>query len=134
MMKLAFIGACGHVYNVYDAIESRNDIIICGVAKGSSLEKIDPFYAFLQKKGHVCEKYEDYIQLLDTQKPDIAVVSTLFALCAPISIECLRRGIHVISEKPVACSSEELERLEAAAKASLAVFTAMHFLRYHPAF
>lgn len=134
MMKLAFIGTCGHVYNVYDAIESRDDVVICGLAKGSNLEDIDPFYAFLQKKGHACAKYDDYIRLLDTEKPDIAVVSTLFALCAPISMECLRRGIHVISEKPVASTLEELERLEAEAKTSPAVFSAMHFLRYTPVF
>ena len=134
MYKVAFIGACGHVYNVFDVLHSRDDIVICGISKGSELEEMDSFHAFLQKEGYNPRVYADYRELLDQEKPDIAVVSTLFGVCADISIECLHRNIHVMSEKPVAATLIELDELEKAAKNSKAVFCAMHFLRHHPAF
>jgi predicted dehydrogenase len=51
-----------------------------------------------------------------------------------ISIECLKRNIHVMCEKPVAMDMEELEELKDVYSKSNAQFVGMHAMRYQPNF
>ena len=78
--------------------------------------------------------YTDYKEMLDRERPDLAVVSPVFCHTGRVIIECAARGIDVFAEKPVAASIEELEAIEAAVKESGIRFSAMHYLRYTPAF
>lgn len=127
-MRVCFIGACGHHEQALRYLRTRKDVEICGFAPGSihenrtySIAKDIPFY-------------ENYAEMLESLKPDLAVVSPVFALTGRIIIECANRGINVFSEKPVASSLEELELVEKAVKNSGIKFSAMHYLRYEPAF
>jgi predicted dehydrogenase len=46
--------------------------------------------------------YADYRAMLAATHPDVAVVMTPHPLHAPIAIDCLRAGCHVLTEKPMA--------------------------------
>jgi len=127
-MKACFIGLCGHSMRAYQVMKARGDIELCGVAPGSEHENMTgsfdvqiPFFA-------------SYTEMLDTVKPDLAVVSPVFALVGQVTLACAARGIHVFAEKPVASSMEELAAVEKAVSASGIRFLAMHYLRYDPAF
>jgi len=127
-MKVCIIGACGHSKQAYKYLKTREDITICGIAKGSAHEdKIDSLDPSVRH-------YDDYIKMLDECRPDIAVVSPVFGLTGRVIIDCAERGISVFAEKPVAASLEELEAVSKAVRESGINFCAMHYLRYSPAF
>lgn len=127
-MKIVFIGSCGHAGQAYAAVKDRSDVSVSGVAAGSDDEIIpDEFLCSITR-------YDDYREMLDNLKPDYAVVSPIFGYTGRISIECAKRGINVFSEKPVAKDVDELEVLEEAVKDRGIRFSAMHYLRFDPAF
>ena len=127
-MKVCFIGMCGHSRQAYRVLRSRADVELCGVAPGSAhenmTESFDPEIPF----------FASWQEMLDSVAPELAIVSPVFGLTARIVIECAERGIDVFSEKPVAASLEELDRLEHAIKKSGIRFSAMHYLRFLPEF
>ena len=127
-MKVCFIGMCGHSKQAQRTLKEHSDIQMIGVAPGSAHENMTasfspdiPFFA-------------DYREMLDTEHPDLVVLSPVFGLTGTILIECAERGINVFSEKPVASSLDELARVKEAVTRSGIRFGAMHFLRYSPAF
>lgn len=128
MKKVCFIGACGHVDYTYSLLKKCGDITFCGFAKGSSNEEDSSF-----AKGKM-PIYDDYSVLLDSEKPDLAVVSPIFGLTGDFIIECARRGIDVFAEKPVAPSVSRLDEVKNAVEAGKIQLGAMHYLRYSPAF
>lgn len=127
-MKVVFIGMCGHSMQAYHVLKERTDVTLCGVAPGSAHEQMTksfdekiPFFA-------------DWEQMLSVTQPELAIVSPVFGLTGEIVIACANRGIHVFCEKPVAGSTEELDRVADAVKNSGIRFGAMHYLRVEPAF
>jgi predicted dehydrogenase len=62
------------------------------------------------------------------------MIATVNAALAPISIQALRAGKHVLAEKPGALHRREFEAVEAAAKQSGALYRIGYNHRYHPAF
>ncbi len=128
MIKVCFIGACGHSFQAYHYLKTREDIEFCGYAKGSEHEKFScPF-------DNSIKLFEDYSKMLDETKPDLAVVSPVFGLTGKIIIECAKRKINVFAEKPIAATLEELERVKTAVSDNKIRFSAMHYLRFDPAF
>jgi len=49
-----------------------------------------------------CAFYTDHTTMLAETEPDVAVVCTPHPFHAPIAIDCLRAGCHVLVEKPMA--------------------------------
>ena len=127
-MKICFIGMCGHSRQAYRTLSRRDDVEICGVAAGSAHENMTA--AFDSKIPF----FSSFEEMLDQTRPDLAVVSPVFGLTGSVVIKCAERGISVFSEKPVAGSLEELMLVENAVKKSGMRFSAMHYLRFLPAF
>jgi predicted dehydrogenase len=67
----------------------------------------------------VPESATDYHQVLD--RIEAAVIALPNSLHAPVAVDLLRRGIHVLVEKPMALSGREAGEMIAAAEASGAV-------------
>lgn len=107
-MKYVVIGASGHHHQISDAM--RDGLIgrPAAVAAGSPREDMAALGANLG-----APVYEDWKTMLDEVKPDIAVINPWYAHISGISTECLKRGIHVYSEKPLATDLDALERLKA---------------------
>ena len=72
----------------------------------------DEFCAPIEKMG--AKFYTDYRRLLDAEKLDGVVVAVPNHLHAPITIECLERGLPVLVEKPVAGTLEDADKMIAA--------------------
>ena len=106
-MKTVIIGASGHYHQAVDAARSGLCAFPCAVAPGSGNEDTRPL---AEKLG--IKEYSSYPDMLDEEKPEVAVVNPWFCLNAKISAECLRRGIHVFSEKPLATELNDLKTLE----------------------
>ena len=70
--------------------------------------------------------YTDYIEMLDTEKPDIVHVATPNYMHFEMSREAILRGIHVYCEKPLALNASESSELVRLAKEHN-VFAAVNF-------
>lgn len=127
-MKICFIGCSGHAEHTYLEMKNCPEAEFVGIAAGSSHE--DP--AAWAARG--LKVFDSWQEMLDTTKPDVAVVCPVFGLTGKFIIECAQRGIDVFAEKPVAASLAELEQVEQAVMESGIHFCAMHYLRYEPTF
>ncbi|WP_079912821.1 Gfo/Idh/MocA family protein [Paenibacillus sp. 32352] len=136
-MKVAIIGATGHINYVFGGLRELPDVTLAAVSVGSAGETMDKVIHTAQKEGHSPVVYADYMKLLDDVEPDIIAVACYFHDHARITAEALRRGIHVFVEKPIATTLDDLAMLRevyAAAKDKGVHLAAMLGIRYHPAF
>lgn len=127
-MRICLIGSCGHTYHAYCEMKECKDAQFVGVAPGSEHENIEAL------KMYETDIFPDYKQMIEETKPDIAVVSPVFGLTGRIIKYCAERKIDVFAEKPIAGSLTELEEVERAVKENRIRLSAMHFLRFAPAF
>jgi len=58
--------------------------------------------------------YNDYIELMDKEKPDIVIIATPHYLHAPMVVEAAKRGINTLSEKPMAINLKQADDMIAA--------------------
>ena len=67
-----------------------------------------------------CNWYPDFVELLDKEKPDVVTICTPSGAHLEPTIECAKRGIHVICEKPLEISTARVDQMiEAADKAGI---------------
>ena len=76
--------------------------------------------------------FTDYEKMLDTVRPDIVHICTPHDLHAPMTVAALNRGIHVLCEKPLAISEEQLREIIEAERKSTATLGVCHQNRYEP--
>lgn len=126
----------------------RVALVGCGVISGKHLEAI---LAAGQKIVALCDPepekankralshgltgvpvFTDYEKMLDEVHPDIVHICTPHDLHAPMTITALDRGIHVLCEKPLAISEEQLQAILAAERKSSALLGVCHQNRYEP--
>lgn len=112
-LKLALIGARGHVGYVLRVLKDLPEVSVCAVASGSD-ESAEPLADNCRNLGHDPKIYADYISMLDTEKPDVVSVCGPFELHAKMCCDCLERNISVFCEKPIALSLPELDDIRTA--------------------
>jgi len=74
--------------------------------------------------------YSDYQDMLREKSLDAVIVNTPHALHAPIAKVCLSAGMHVLMEKPVACSVTEARELQKNVHDSGCIFVLAYQRRY----
>lgn len=133
-MRFAIIGCTGHIGYAFETMKMRNDLTLAAIAPGNPEENFEPFANSMKNLGLSPNVYQDWRVLLDQEKIDVAVVGPWCAYNAEISIECLKRGVHVYSEKPVAVNMESLDQLTDVWEKSGCSLDGMFGLRYCPWF
>lgn len=128
-MKICIIGGSGHYRYALKQLK-RHTLI--GIAPGIPDEDLSKLRTALQDADVSFTEVEDYHTLLD--EAEVAVVNTQFNLNSVITMECLERGVHVFSEKPLATSLDQLARLRETAERSKAMVVAMFGINYTPWF
>ena len=73
-------------------------------------------------------------ELYDKVELDAVLVSTPHTMHHPMIMEALGRGLHVLSEKPLACTAEEARDIAGAAAASGLTVTIAYQRRFDPAY
>jgi predicted dehydrogenase len=105
------VGWAGHQHvAAYDALPGVEIIAIAGLEDGPRAE----LAARYGVERHVA-RWEELLEIDGLDAVSVAVPTFLHA---PISIAALERGLHVLSEKPMARSVEEAEAMVAAARAA----------------
>ena len=137
-MKIVQIGSIGHyAYALPTAQKYRLDL--CGVCypdpEDNEARTAKNFAAF----GFSPRVYKTVKEMLETEKPDVAVINTVMAKNGKYAEMALKKGISVFCEKPVSTTLEGLAHLEsvyAAAKKKKPslVFCGMFGIDYLPHF
>ena len=112
-LKLALIGARGHVGYVFKALPDLPEVDLCAVSSGSG-ESAEPLVQNAEAKGFSPKVFDDYLALLDAAKPDVVSVCGPFELHAKMCCEALERGISVFCEKPIALELADLDMIRTA--------------------
>lgn len=77
--------------------------------------------------------FSDHHTLLEKTRPDVVVICTPHPFHAPLTIDCLRAGAHVLVEKPIAVEVAEADAMIAAAQATGRVLAVNFQHRFDPA-
>lgn len=130
-LRVAQIGAQGHFGDIVTGIPKVEGCSLVAVARSYPDEPVE------QLKDRPAwnpdtKIFDNYRQMLDEVKPDIAAVFAPYAHNGQVSIEAVRRGCHVISEKPLASTLEDLDTLRAERDRAKVRVTAILAMRLHP--
>lgn len=124
-MKSAIIGlgVIGKVHAKVLCTQGREISAICDINL-SEAEGVKSSY------GLACEVFADWIEMLDTAKPDVVHICTPHYLHAEMVIEALRRNVNVLCEKPLCIKYEDIDRILEAERESSAQLGVCHQNRY----
>lgn len=104
-ISVGIIG-CGAIHSIHaDAIIKNPKTKLVAVAD------IDENKAKKTSIQYGCEYFTDYKELLKQENIDVVHICTPHYLHAPIAIEAMRAGKHVLSEKPMSISVSDAEEL-----------------------
>ncbi|NLG51486.1 MAG: Gfo/Idh/MocA family oxidoreductase [Chloroflexi bacterium] len=132
--KLAMIGASGHIHLVLPYLSDLPQVRFCAYAPSFPGEDVSRYARSRARDGLRPQAYDDWRELLDTERPDIVVPCGRNDTHAPIAIEAVRRGCHVFSEKPAAQTLEDVLTLRQLVRDQDVRYGLMLPLRYKPAF
>lgn len=134
-MKLAMIGTRGHYDAVLGELPRLPGVRLAGVAAGSCDDSGEPIVKWCSENGYSPTVMRDWRAMLDVVRPDVVVVCGPFEFHAAMCVDAIRRGIHVMVEKPAALTLEDLAAVHGALRARPEVhLAAMMFSRYTPGF
>ncbi len=124
-IRVGMIGSVGHT-----------NLILSGIAKLPNVELAA--YSNLgdsqMELPRSLKKYEDYEEMLDKEKLDLVGVCLPYYLNASASIAVAERGIHVITEKPVATNLKDFSKLRKAVVGNRVRLTTLLNMRFEPRF
>lgn len=124
-LKVAVIGA-GHLGRIHaKLLSAMHDVELVGVA--------DPVASARQQVAHDCgsQPFAEHRSLIGQVEAAIVAVPT--RLHHEIGLEFLRRGIHVLMEKPLATTGQQAHELVDAARRQGAILQVGHVERFNPA-
>lgn len=131
--RIVFIGTRGHFATVLRELAGAAPVELVGASPGG--DSADAVVQFARAAGKSVPLFDEVERLLDQTRPSICVVCGPFELHASHTLAAIERGIHCITEKPIAISTEQLAGLERALASHPQVHLAgMMFSRFDPGF
>ena len=125
-MATAAVIGCGDVSAIHlESIAAIDGIDLVGLCD-TDPDRLAAAAATLSVPG-----FADHRQLIDSVKPDVVHICTPHDQHAGVAIDCLERGVHVITEKPLAHTVAEGQRLVAAAERTPAKIAVCFQNRYN---
>jgi predicted dehydrogenase len=110
-IKIAFAGfRHGHILDLYKRAGDMDEFFVVAACE-EDIETRERLVA----DGAVTITHDSYAKMLDEAPCDVVAVGDYFGKRGETIIAALERGKHVISDKPICTSLEELDRIEAVA-------------------
>jgi predicted dehydrogenase len=131
-MRVGMLGLGGHIDQILSARRTTPGVEIQAISDANP--------RLLRSVGEragvpVERRYADHRALLDKEKLDIAGICGIDGERPGLVLECIKRGLHIIAEKPLTSQWEDLRRMRAALKANPKVrLTMLLEMRYGGAF
>ena len=126
-LRYALIG-CGRISPNHIAAAQANEldfVAMCDIDASAMQDKADKF-----DLAHV-QQYADYHQMLKEAQPELVAICTESGKHAAIALDCIQAGCHVIIEKPIALSLEDVDAIIALAKEKQVKVCACHQNRFN---
>lgn len=124
MLKVAIVG-CGGIsqshLNSWEKIPEAKLVAACDIRE----EKLNPVVEKYSLKG-----YLDCDEMLRKEKPDILDICLPTYLHADFAVKALRKGINVLTEKPISLNKRDVKRVYDAARKADKRFMVAHVLRF----
>ena len=111
----------GYVVHHFDKEKIENGIIVAVCDNNPA--KLEALKARTTNSEIVY--FTDYKEMLDSGICDAVIVATPHYVHPEITIECLKRNIHVLCEKPAGVYAQQVREMNAAAEQSTALFGLM---------
>lgn len=127
-MRYALIG-CGRISPNHLAAAQNNklDIVaICDIDEKCMEDKALKF-----KLSSNVKRYTDYIEMIETEKPELVAICTESGKHAKIALDCIERGVNCIIEKPIALSMKDANAIIEAAERKHVKVSACHQNRFN---
>jgi predicted dehydrogenase len=129
-LRIATIGASGHIAYVLDGLQADPTCTLVAAAQSEPNERLAPVLDSTAARRDQPKVYDDYRQMLDEVKPDIACVCMQYHRNAEGCIAAAEHGSHVICEKPIATGLDDLYRLRDVIKQTGVRLTALFGMRF----
>ncbi|NLJ70132.1 MAG: Gfo/Idh/MocA family oxidoreductase [Clostridiaceae bacterium] len=127
MLNFAIIG-CGRISHNHfaAAIDNKlNVVAVCDIIPEMMTEKLEKYNLDSVKQ------YTDYKEMLDQEDIDLISICTESGKHGEIGLYCLEKNIHLIIEKPIALSLEEVDQMIDLAKEKELVLCSCHQNRFN---
>lgn len=130
-IRYALIG-CGRIApnHIAAALKNSDDLEICAVCDIEP-SHMDSLLAKFQLEDKEINKYTDYKELLEKEKPELCAVATESGLHAKIALAVINSGSSVIIEKPISMSLDDADLLIKTAKEKGVKLCACHQNRFN---
>jgi predicted dehydrogenase len=126
-VRIALIGAAAGIASLHlQALSKRSDVRIVGMAD------IAAERGAARAQEYDCPFFTDHRPMLAEVRPDIAVICTPHPFHAPLAIDALQAGAHVLVEKPLAVTVAEADAMIAAADAAGRILAVNFQQRFRP--
>jgi predicted dehydrogenase len=96
------------------------------------LSDVNPERAMPRAAELGCPFFADHHEMLNNLKPDVAVICTPHPTHAPLAIDCLNAGAHVLTEKPLTVEVALADEIIAAADAAKRILAVNFQHRFRP--
>ncbi|TWD84671.1 putative dehydrogenase [Kribbella amoyensis] len=127
MIRLAVAGtAHPHVEYVLSELAHQPNVQLVGISEP------DPAAAQRYTGGLDVPTYTSHEELLDTHDVDAVAVCGEYGARADVVVAALQRGAHVLADKPLCTTLDDLDRIDKAARTADRLVSIMFEKRGHP--
>ncbi|MEO8127166.1 MAG: Gfo/Idh/MocA family oxidoreductase [Bryobacteraceae bacterium] len=128
-LRVGILGLDGHTAEIVDQIPRLPDVEIVAVSDADS----KALSKFMEKPALAKAKpFADARQMLDGEKLDLVAVCNNNGERAAAILDCIRRKLDVIAEKPFALTTADLDKIKAAAAANRTKLGMLLPMRFDP--
>ena len=119
LIGIGGMGGC-HFYN-YDQVENAEIVAVCDVREDVAKEKIG---------DRNINIYTDYNKMIKNEELDMIDICTPSFLHAEMAMKLLKKGYHVLCEKPMTLNAKDAKRVCNVAKTEDKNFMVAHVVRF----
>jgi predicted dehydrogenase len=126
-VRIAMIGLEGHIGEILEPMDRLPDVALVAVydRDAALMRQVQT-----GKHGAHARAYGKWPDLLDGEKLDVVAICGTNGERAEIILECARRKLHVVAEKPLAITAEDLDRVKKAVAESGIHLTMLISMRF----
>jgi len=126
-MNVAFAGLRhGHVYEIFKGVSNNAGYTVLGAFEDNEAARNDA-----AKQGLICN-YSTYGELLADERVEAVVLGGCFGERGAYAIKALKAGKHIIADKPLCTSLEELDEIEDLTRKTGKKVSVMLTMRFEP--
>ncbi len=123
-LNIAFAGfRHGHIFDLYNRVSKHTDVNLIGAWENDAETRNS-------LDGKVDFNFSTYEEILADERVDIVAIGDYYGIRGKLVIEALKAGKHVITDKPLCTSLDELDEIERLASEKNLIVHCMFSMRY----